>query len=150
MKKRLIKVTPSGYFKTRLFSIDDHFARDINELFFAQFVTEIHLANSNMTIQLRKGKALTRDGRKITSGMLQNKQEVEKLIRNKDAVRFMQPLRGTPAYYVHSFLHFLQLKCVVHLNTEGLPSHVNDIKSHYEMYLSDILCLTEPTRLLCC
>lgn len=31
--------------------------------------------------------------------MLQNKAEVEKLVRNKDAVRFMQPLRGTPAYW---------------------------------------------------
>ena len=72
---------------------------DTNYLFFAQFVTEIHLATSSMSIQLRKGKPLTRDGRKITSGMLQNKREVEKLVRNKDAVRFMQPLRGTPAYW---------------------------------------------------
>ena len=41
----------------------------------------------------------TRDGRKISSKMLQDKQEVEKLITNKDATRFMQPLRGTPAYW---------------------------------------------------
>ena len=72
---------------------------ETNNLLFAQFVTEIHLSTSSMTIQLRKGKPMTRDGRKITSGMLQNKREVEKLVRNKDAVRFMQPLRGTPAYW---------------------------------------------------
>nr|XP_040030752.1 uncharacterized protein LOC120818062 isoform X1 [Gasterosteus aculeatus aculeatus] len=96
---RRMKVTPSSYFKARLFCVDDRFARDTNYLFFAQFVTEIHLATSSMTIQLRKGKPMTRDGRKITSGMLQNKREVEKLVRNKDAVRFMQPLRGTPAYW---------------------------------------------------
>ncbi|XP_062414952.1 uncharacterized protein LOC134107225 [Pungitius pungitius] len=96
---RRMKVTPSSYFKARLFCIDDRFARDTNYLFFAQFVTEIHLATSSMTIQLRKGKPMTRDGRNITSGMLQNKREVEKLVRNKDAVRFMQPLRGTPAYW---------------------------------------------------
>ncbi|XP_041840411.1 uncharacterized protein LOC121639316 [Melanotaenia boesemani] len=41
-------VTPSGYFKSRLFHIDERFARDPNYLFFAQFVTEIHLANSSM------------------------------------------------------------------------------------------------------
>ncbi|XP_019217525.1 uncharacterized protein LOC109202971 [Oreochromis niloticus] len=98
-ERRLIKVSPSGYFKSRLFCIDDRFAKDTNYLFFAQFVTEIHLATSSMTIQLRKAKPLTRDGRKITSGMLQDKHEVEKLVRNKDAVRFMQPLRGTPAYW---------------------------------------------------
>ena len=98
-EKRCIKVTPSGYFKIRLFSVDDRFARDTNYLFFAQFVTEIHLATSSITIQLRKGKPLTRDGRKINSRMLQDKREVEKLVRNKDAIRFMQPLRGTPAYW---------------------------------------------------
>ncbi|CAI5670370.1 unnamed protein product [Oreochromis niloticus] len=78
-ERRLIKVSPSGYFKSRLFCIDDRFAKDTNYLFFAQFVTEIHLATSSMTIQLRKAKPLTRDGRKITSGMLQDKHEVEKL-----------------------------------------------------------------------
>lgn len=31
--------------------------------------------------------------------MLQDKREVEKLVRHKDAIRFMQPLRGTPAYW---------------------------------------------------
>uniref|UniRef100_A0AAZ1X1B7 ATP-dependent DNA helicase n=1 Tax=Oreochromis aureus TaxID=47969 RepID=A0AAZ1X1B7_OREAU len=98
-EKRRLKLTPSAYFKSRLFNIDARFAKDTNYLFFSQFVTEIHLANSSMTIQLRKGKTMTKDGRKITSGMLQSKTEVEKLVRNKDAIRFMQPLRGTPAYW---------------------------------------------------
>ncbi|XP_024116598.1 uncharacterized protein LOC112138269 [Oryzias melastigma] len=98
-EQRQKKLTPSSYFKSRLFCIDDRFARDTTYLFFAQFVTEIYLANSSMSIQLRKGKAVTRDGRRITSSMLQDRDEVERLVRNKDAVRFMQPLRGTPAYW---------------------------------------------------
>ncbi|XP_024120187.1 uncharacterized protein LOC112141313 [Oryzias melastigma] len=97
--QRPIKLTPSQYFKSRMFSVDDRFAKDINYLFFAQFVTEINLATSSMTIQLRKGKPFTRDGRRITSRMLRDKEEVEKLIKNRDAIRFMQPLRGTPAYW---------------------------------------------------
>ncbi|XP_038132696.1 uncharacterized protein LOC119777756 isoform X2 [Cyprinodon tularosa] len=96
---RPLKLTPSAYFKSRLFHIDERFAKDTNYLFFGQFATEVHLANSSMMIQLRKGKTTTKDGRRITSGMLQSKTEVEKLIRNKDAIRFMQPLRGTPAYW---------------------------------------------------
>ncbi|XP_013855948.1 uncharacterized protein LOC106511752, partial [Austrofundulus limnaeus] len=62
-EQRRIKVTPSTYFKSRLFNVDDRFARDTNYLFFAQFVTEIHLAKSSMTVQLRKGKTQTKDGR---------------------------------------------------------------------------------------
>ncbi|KAE8277990.1 hypothetical protein D5F01_LYC23957 [Larimichthys crocea] len=64
-----------------------------------EFVTETHIATNSMSIQMRKGKPITSDGRKISSKMLQDKQEVEKLITNKDATRFMQPLRGTPAYW---------------------------------------------------
>ncbi|KAK7878952.1 hypothetical protein WMY93_034202, partial [Mugilogobius chulae] len=65
----------------------------------AQYVTEIHLARSSMSIQLRKAKPVTRDGRKITASMLKDKTEVEKLVRNKDALRFMTTLRGTPSYW---------------------------------------------------
>ncbi|XP_034567817.1 uncharacterized protein LOC117832690 isoform X2 [Notolabrus celidotus] len=98
-ENRPMKLTPGAYFKARLFGVDDRFARDTNYLFFAQFVAEIHVATSSMTIQLRKGKPFTRDGRKITSRMLRDKHEVERLVRNRDAIRFMQPLRGTPAYW---------------------------------------------------
>jgi len=58
---RCIKLSPSSYFKARLFCVDDRFARDTNYLFFAQFVTEIHLATSSMTVQLRKGKPFLRE-----------------------------------------------------------------------------------------
>ncbi len=92
-------VSPSRYFNTRLFSIDNRCARDTNYIFFAQFVTEMHMATSSMSIQLRKAKPMTRDGRRINSSLLQDKQELEKLVHNKEATRFMQPLRGTPAYW---------------------------------------------------
>ncbi|KAM9770976.1 uncharacterized protein ACBT44_004651 isoform 4-T5 [Syngnathus typhle] len=98
-EERQVKVTPSKYFKTRLCCVDERFARDTNYLFFAQFVIEIYLATSSMRIQLRKGKPFTRDGRRINNAMLQDKREVEKLVHSKDAVRFMTPLRGTPAYW---------------------------------------------------
>lgn len=102
--KRSIKLTPSQYFKSRLFSVDNRFARDTTYLFMAQYVTEIHLAQSSMSIQLRKAKPVTRDGRKITSSMLKDKAEVEKLVRNKDALRFMTTLRATPSYWHKTIL----------------------------------------------
>ncbi len=92
-------VSPSRYFNTRLFSIDNRCARDTSYIFFAQFVTEMHMATSSISIQLRKAKPMTRDGRRINSSLLQDKQELEKLVNNKEATRFMQPLRGTPAYW---------------------------------------------------
>ncbi|KAJ8379108.1 hypothetical protein AAFF_G00231130 [Aldrovandia affinis] len=91
--------SPIRYFNTRLFCVDTRFAKDQSYLFFAQFVTETHMATCSMSIQTRKGKKNAGDGRRISNKMLQDKVEVEKLIQNKEATRFMQPIRGTPAYW---------------------------------------------------
>ncbi|XP_059367548.1 uncharacterized protein LOC132105981 [Carassius carassius] len=99
---RAKNVSPSRYFNSRLFSIDNRCVKDTNYIFFAQFVTEMHMATSSMSIQLRKGKPMTLDGRRINCSLLQDKQELEKLVNNKEATRFMQPLRGTPAYWEKS------------------------------------------------
>uniref|UniRef100_A0A3Q3GL43 ATP-dependent DNA helicase n=1 Tax=Kryptolebias marmoratus TaxID=37003 RepID=A0A3Q3GL43_KRYMA len=96
---RRIALSQSMYFNVRLFSVDTRFAKDQSYLFFAQFVTETHIAKNSMSIQTRKGKTTTKDGKNISSKMIQDKEELEKLIQNKDATRFMQPLRGTPAYW---------------------------------------------------
>ncbi len=98
-EERQISISPSMYFNARLFSVDTRFAKDQSYLFFAQFVTETQLARNSMSIQLRKGKPITRDGRKISNRLLQDKREVERLVHNRDATRFMQPLRGTPSYW---------------------------------------------------
>ncbi|XP_074549060.1 uncharacterized protein LOC141807175 [Halichoeres trimaculatus] len=96
---RPVKLSPSRYFNARLFGADTRFAEDQSYLFFAQFVTETHIARGSMSIQMRKGKARTKDGRVVKNSMLQNKEELDILIQGQEATRFMQPLRGTPAYW---------------------------------------------------
>ncbi len=99
MRKGKFQYLPVCISTPRLFSVDTRFAKDQSYLFFAQFVTETQLARNSMSIQLRKGKPITRDGRKISNRLLQDKREVERLVHNRDATRFMQPLRGTPSYW---------------------------------------------------
>ncbi|RXN36706.1 replicase helicase endonuclease [Labeo rohita] len=53
---REVALSPSMYFNARLFCVDSRFAKDQSYLFFAQFVTETHMARNSMSIQLRKGK----------------------------------------------------------------------------------------------
>lgn len=48
-----------------------------------------------------------------------------------------------PPPYIKQTLSMPDTLIVVHNSTEGSPSHVNDIKSHHELYLADVLCLTE-------
>ncbi|RXN35590.1 replicase helicase endonuclease [Labeo rohita] len=96
---REVALSPSMYFNARLFCVDTRFAKDQSYLFFAQFATETHMARNSMSIQLRKGKPVTRDGRRISNKLLQDDLEVERLVHSRDATRFMQPLRGTPSYW---------------------------------------------------
>lgn len=42
---------------------------------------------------------LARDDHKINNAMLQDKREVERLVRNKDTIQFMTPLTGIQAYW---------------------------------------------------
>ncbi|KAI4875087.1 hypothetical protein NFI96_005977 [Prochilodus magdalenae] len=67
------KISPSRYDNARLLSVDNRFAMDTTYIFFAQFVTEMHLAMSSMSIQLRKGKVFTKDGRKINAALLKDR-----------------------------------------------------------------------------
>ena len=53
------RISPSRYFNARVFSADDCPAMDTNYIFFAQFVTEMHLAMLSLSFHLRKGKTYT-------------------------------------------------------------------------------------------
>ncbi len=48
-----------------------------------------------------------------------------------------------PLFHIKQTLRSNDNLTIVHHNTEGLPAHVNDIKSHHELCLADVLCLTE-------
>lgn len=84
-----MKLSPSMYFNARLFAADTPFASDQSYFFFAQFVTETHLATNSVSIQMRRGKFRTKESRKINNLMLQ--EEEERLIMDKDATRFVNP-----------------------------------------------------------
>ncbi|XP_049895547.1 uncharacterized protein LOC126387027 [Epinephelus moara] len=48
-----------------------------------------------------------------------------------------------PLLHVTATLNRPDAFTVVHHNAKGLPCHINDIKSHHELHLADVLCLTE-------
>ncbi|KAJ8358088.1 hypothetical protein AAFF_G00035080 [Aldrovandia affinis] len=46
-------------------------------------------------------------------------------------------------HFVKSAEHAAPTLTVVHHNAEGLPPHMEDLKSHHELGLADVLCVTE-------
>ncbi|XP_065926121.1 uncharacterized protein [Magallana gigas] len=93
------RITLSRYFNNRLMNTDNRFAKDSNYIFFAQFMSELKQVIEKTQISIRKSLSKTNDGKLVTSDMLQDPNLLSKLLRNDEALRFMQPIRGTPAYW---------------------------------------------------
>ncbi|KAI8513472.1 hypothetical protein Bbelb_101110 [Branchiostoma belcheri] len=96
---RDVRITPSKYFKARLMGADTRFARDTSYIFFAQYVTELRFIQSNISISMRKGSPTTSDGRRISAGMLSNREDLQAILKSDQGYRFLQPVRGTPQFW---------------------------------------------------
>ncbi|XP_062606132.1 uncharacterized protein LOC134267940 [Saccostrea cucullata] len=98
-EERSEKLTLSKYFNNRLMNADDRFAKDTNYIFFSQYMSELNQVIEKTQISLRKSLSKCTSGKPVTIDMLQDPTTLCRLLRNDDAIRFMQPIRGTPAYW---------------------------------------------------
>ncbi|XP_062614203.1 uncharacterized protein LOC134275940 [Saccostrea cucullata] len=96
---RETRITLSRYFNNRLMNTDGRFAKDSSYIFFSQFLSDLNQVIEKTQISIRK--SVRRIGRDqfVTSDMVQNPEVLSKLMKNDEALRFMQPIRGTPAYW---------------------------------------------------
>jgi hypothetical protein len=101
-EKRKQKLSPSRYFNSRLFSVDNRFSRNPEYIFFGLYATEVHQIHSNVSIATRIGSTKTSDGREITASMLRDREQVKQLIKRDDGYRFLTQIGGTPAYWERS------------------------------------------------
>ncbi|CAI5637772.1 unnamed protein product [Oreochromis niloticus] len=83
------------------------------------------------------------------SGLYLQDLDEKKIFANPEVTTALQTMRQAS---VEEMMPLLQVRetasrpdtlTLIHHNTEGLPSHISDIKSHHEMCLADVLCLTE-------
>ncbi|XP_061191743.1 uncharacterized protein LOC133199982 [Saccostrea echinata] len=93
------RITLSRYFNNRLMNADGRFAKDSNYIFFCQFMSELNQVIEKTQISVRKSFSKMGSEKLVTSSMLQDPEILSRLLRNDEALRFMQPIRGTPAYW---------------------------------------------------
>nr|XP_022307930.1 uncharacterized protein LOC111113930 [Crassostrea virginica] len=93
------RITLSRYFNNRLMNTDDRFAKDSSYIFFSQFMSDLNQVIEKTQISIRKSVTRLGADQKITSDMVQDPQILSNLMKNDEALRFMQPIRGTPAYW---------------------------------------------------
>lgn len=98
-ESRGIKITLSRYFHNRLMNADNRFAKDSNYIFFSQYMSDLNQVIEKTQISVRKSFQKTSSGKSVTPGMLQDPDLLSKMINHYEAIRFMQPIRGTPSYW---------------------------------------------------
>nr|XP_022310999.1 uncharacterized protein LOC111116305 [Crassostrea virginica] len=98
-EQRETRITLSRYFNNRLMNSDDRFAKDSNYIFFSQFVSDLNQVIEKTQISIRKCLGSLEGNQPVTSSMVQNPEVLSRLMKNDEALRFMQPIRGTPAYW---------------------------------------------------
>uniref|UniRef100_A0A3B3YQH8 ATP-dependent DNA helicase n=1 Tax=Poecilia mexicana TaxID=48701 RepID=A0A3B3YQH8_9TELE len=95
-EKRQYRLTLSRYFNNRLLHADGRFARNVEYIFFAQYMSELEQVVSKVSIALRKGTSSTFQN---MSEILKNEDSLNKLLQFDDGYRFLKPIRGTPAFW---------------------------------------------------
>ncbi|XP_062576240.1 uncharacterized protein LOC134238134 [Saccostrea cucullata] len=97
-EERTTQITLSRYFNNRLMNADNRFAKDSNYIFFSQYMSELNQVIQKTQISVRKSISKGTE-KPVTSNMVQDPEILCRLLRNDEALRFMQPIRGTPAYW---------------------------------------------------
>ncbi|XP_033967886.2 uncharacterized protein [Pseudochaenichthys georgianus] len=92
------RVTLASYFKSRIMHADGRFAHNVDYIFYAQYMTEVQMVSSSISIALRKGHFGTSPGT-ITGAMLNNTDTLKNILQTNDGYRFLRPIRGTPALW---------------------------------------------------
>ncbi|XP_061190015.1 uncharacterized protein LOC133197842 [Saccostrea echinata] len=98
-EERSINITLSKYFNNRLMHVDRRFSQDTDYIFFSQYLSELKQVIDKTQISLRKSFERTKHGSRITTDMLKDPDTLRKLFKNDDALRFLQPIRGTPSFW---------------------------------------------------
>ena len=98
-EQRDTRITLCRYFNNRLMNSDDRFAKDSSYIFFSQFMSDLNQVIEKTQISIRKCLHTMGTKSAITSSMIQDPEVLSKLMKSDEALRFMQPIRGTPAYW---------------------------------------------------
>ncbi|CAJ1060221.1 uncharacterized protein LOC121898666 isoform X1 [Xyrichtys novacula] len=94
---RKFSLTLFRYLSNRLYHADGRFAQNIEFIFYACYMLELHQVMSSVSIALRKGKA-SKVRTKI-SDVLKDEDNLRDLLNHDDGYRFLKPVRGTPAFW---------------------------------------------------
>ncbi|XP_076836836.1 uncharacterized protein LOC143482374 [Brachyhypopomus gauderio] len=91
------RLTLSRYLNTRILNADGRFAKNLDYIFYGQYLSELNQVVSNVSIALRKGHCAHKTD--ITSEMLVNTDSLQRILNHDEGYKFLKPIRGTPVFW---------------------------------------------------
>ncbi|XP_061923815.1 uncharacterized protein LOC133663392 isoform X1 [Entelurus aequoreus] len=95
---RAHRITLLRYFNNRVMHADGRFARNVEYIFFCQYMSELDQVISSISVAMRKGKG-GQHSQRILPDMLKDDESLKRLLQFDDGFRFLRPIRGTPAFW---------------------------------------------------
>ena len=113
--ERNVKLSPFKYFNQRLLNYKQKFASDADYIFFALSVMQQLNLNSQINIAMKKVSSNS-----LTAGMLSNNfsETIKSFIAKDEGFNFMNPIKGTPAYWKRFLFEVLAM-----VKQLGLPTY---------------------------
>ena len=105
------------YFQQRLLNVDGRFAKNIEYIFCAQYISDIKQIQGEANLAIRLSRGRTLEGRTITAGTLHNPNALQQLVRSEQAYKFLKNVRGSPAYWQNELYDVLSM-----LRKLGIPT----------------------------
>ena len=108
LEPRKKKLDLRRYINQRLLNVKGHFSQDMDYIFAFQYATELQQLKSEMKIALKKTTGRTPVGH-INAGNMKNFDFINNLVKHDYAYKFMNNVRGTPAYWQQQLLDTLAM-----------------------------------------
>ena len=105
------------YFQQHLLNVDGRFAKNIEYIFCAQYISDIQQIQSDANLAIRLSRGRTLNGKNITAGLLRDPESLQQLIRTEQAYKFLKNIRGSPAYWQGDLYDVLAM-----LRSLGIPT----------------------------
>ena len=114
---RSVNLPIRKYFQQRLLNVDGRFAKNMEYIFCAQYISDIKQIQSDANLAIRLTHGRTLSGQNITAGLLRNPTAVKQLVRTEQAYKFLKNVRGSPAYWQNELYDVLAM-----LRSLGIPT----------------------------
>ncbi|XP_048834537.1 uncharacterized protein LOC125709770 [Brienomyrus brachyistius] len=97
-ERRKEKLTLCRYLNTRILNADGRFAKNLDYIFYGQYLSELQQVVSNVSIAVRKGYD-SWDKCPVTSETLTDKDSLQRMFNFDEGYKFLRPIRGTPVFW---------------------------------------------------